>query len=69
LLAAAFAATGTYDTVVAMNVAVGMAIVILVNVTAIRLRRQEPELERPFRIPLHPVPVIIARAVNSAFSR
>jgi APA family basic amino acid/polyamine antiporter len=64
LLAALFAATGTYETVVAMNVAVGVAIVILVNVAAVSLRRQEPDLPRPFRIPLYPVPILIAVAVN-----
>ncbi len=66
LLAAVFAATGTYETVVAMNVAVGVAIVILVNVTAVFLRGKEPDLSRPFRIPLYPIPIVIAVAVNSA---
>ena len=66
VLAAVFAATGTYETVVAMNVAVGVAIVILVNVTAIFLRRKEPDIPRPFKIPLYPIPIVIAVAVNSA---
>ena len=66
LFAAAFAATGTYDTVVAMNVAVGVAIVIAVNISSIWLRRKEPELLRPFRIPLYPMPVFIAIAINFA---
>jgi APA family basic amino acid/polyamine antiporter len=66
LLAAAFAATGTYDTVVAMNVAVGVAVVIVVNLAVIRLRRIEPDLPRPFRTPLYPIPIWIAVAVNLA---
>ena len=66
LLAAAFAATGTYDTVVAMNVAIGVGVVIVVNLSAIRLRRIEPDLPRPFRVPLYPIPIIIAVAVNLA---
>jgi APA family basic amino acid/polyamine antiporter len=45
---------------------VGVAIVILVNVTAVALRRKEPELSRPFRIPLYPIPIVIAVAVNLA---
>ncbi len=67
LLAMGFAATGTYDTVVAMNIPVGVAIVIAVNVSAIRLRRTEPDMKRPFRIPFFPLPPLIAIALNSAF--
>ena len=67
LLAMGFAATGTYDTVVAMNIPVGTAIVIAVNFAAIRLRRTQPDLERPFRIPLYPLPPLVAIALNAAF--
>jgi APA family basic amino acid/polyamine antiporter len=67
LLAMGFAATGTYDTVVAMNIPVGVAIVIAVNLAAIRLRRTQPNLERPFRIPLFPFPPLLAIALNAAF--
>ena len=66
LLAAAFAGSGTYDTVVAMNVAVGVAVVIVVNLSVVRLRRTEPDMTRPFRVPLYPIPIIIAVAVNLA---
>lgn len=66
LLAMAFAATGTYDTVVAMNIAVGLVIVIAVNLSVIRLRRSEPDLRRPFRMPFFPVPALIAIALNAA---
>jgi APA family basic amino acid/polyamine antiporter len=66
LLAAAFAATGTYETVVAMNVAVGVAVVIVVNLAVVRLRRTEPAMERPFRVPLYPIPIVLAVAVNLA---
>jgi APA family basic amino acid/polyamine antiporter len=66
LLAMAFAATGTYDTVVAMNIAVGTVIVIVVNLSAIRLRRTEPDLPRPFRIPWFPLPPLAAIALNIA---
>lgn len=66
LLAMAFAATGTYDTVVAMNIPVGLTIVIAVNLSAIRLRRTEPNLERPFRMPWFPLPPLIAIVLNAA---
>ena len=66
ILAAAFAATGTYNTVVAMNVAMTVALVIVVNLAAIRLRRTEPDMSRPFRIPLYPIPPIAAVGLNVA---
>lgn len=66
LLAMVFAATGTYDTVVAMNVPVGIGLVIAVNLAVIKLRRTEPDLPRPFRMPLFPLPALIAIALNSA---
>jgi APA family basic amino acid/polyamine antiporter len=66
LLAICFAATGTYETVVAMNIAVGVVIVIAVNLSAMRLRRSEPDLKRAFRIPWFPLPPLIAIALNAA---
>ena len=66
LLAAAFAATGTYLTVVAMNVAMTVALVVVVNLAAVRLRNTEPDLPRPFRIPFYPLPAILAIALNLA---
>ena len=66
LLAMAFAATGTYETVVAMNVAVGLGLTIAVNFAVIRLRRTEPDLPRPFRMPWFPLPPILAIGLNAA---
>lgn len=66
VLAAAFAATGTYNTVVAMNVAMTVALVTVVNIAAVRLRSTEPHLPRPFRIPLYPLPAIAAIGLNLA---
>ena len=66
ILAAAFAATGTYNTVVAMNVAMTVALVVVVNMAAVRLRSREPNLPRPFRIPFYPLPAIAAVALNLA---
>jgi basic amino acid/polyamine antiporter, APA family len=64
ILAAAFAATGTYGTVVAMNVAMTVALVVVVNLAAMRLRSTEPDLGRPFRIPFYPLPAIVAVGLN-----
>jgi basic amino acid/polyamine antiporter, APA family len=64
LLAMAFAATGSYETIVAMNVAVGIVMVIAVNLAAIRLRLREPDLDRPFRMPWFPLPPLVAIALN-----
>ena len=66
VLAAAFAATGTYATVVAVNVAMTVALVIVVNTAAVRLRSMEPNLPRPFRIPVYPLPAIAAVGLNLA---
>jgi len=66
LLAMAFAATGTYEAIVAMNVAVGIVMVIAVNAAVIRLRHTEPDLVRPFRTPWFPLPPLVSIALNSA---
>jgi APA family basic amino acid/polyamine antiporter len=66
LIAMMFAATGTYETVVAMNVAVGLVIVITVNLAVMRLRRSEPNLARPFKVPWFPFPPLLAIALNAA---
>ena len=66
VLAAAFAATGTYATVVAVNVAMTVALVVVVNMAAVRLRSREPNLPRPFRMPVYPLPAIAAVGLNLA---
>ena len=66
VLAMGFAATGTYETVVAMNIAVGLVLTISVNFAVIRLRRSEPDLARPFRTPWFPLPPLIAITLNAA---
>jgi amino acid transporter len=37
---------------------------IVVNVAVIRLRRQKPDLSRPFSIPLYPIPPLLGIALN-----
>lgn len=66
IMAAVIAASGTYETIIALSVAVTIALGIAVNAAAIRLRRVEPDLRRPFRIPLFPLPPLLAIAINAA---
>jgi APA family basic amino acid/polyamine antiporter len=66
ILAASLAATGSYQTLVAMSVGMTVALVLMVNIAAIRLRKTEPNLPRPFRIPLYPLPPIAAIVLNLA---
>lgn len=65
LLSSAFAASGTYETLIATNMPLNIALFLCVSVAAVRLRRTEPDLPRPFRIPLYPLPVAMAIAVNT----
>ena len=65
LLSAAFAATGTYETILAINIPLNVALFLAVNAAAIMLRQKEPDLRRSFRIPLYPIPVIVAIAINA----
>lgn len=66
VMAAVIAASGTYQTIVAMTVAVTVGLGIAVNAAAMRLRRVEPDLHRPFRIPLFPLPPLLAISINAA---
>jgi APA family basic amino acid/polyamine antiporter len=66
LIAAAFAATGTYMTIIATNTALSVFVVLIANAAAIGLRRREPGLQRPFRMPFYPLPALIALAINGA---
>jgi APA family basic amino acid/polyamine antiporter len=65
MIAAVIAASGTYETIIALSVAVTIALGIAVNAAAIRLRRVEPDLHRPFRIPLFPLPPLLAIGINA----
>jgi APA family basic amino acid/polyamine antiporter len=64
LLAAAFAATGTYTTIIATNTALTVFSIAAANLAAIGLRRREPDLLRPFKMPWYPLPALFALAIN-----
>jgi APA family basic amino acid/polyamine antiporter len=63
---AVLSASGTYEQLIAFNVALGVLINLSVGLSALRLRRTEPGLARPWRIPLYPWPVLVAVSINVA---
>ena len=65
-IAAGLAASGTYQDLIAFNVALGFLVNTAVCLAAFQLRRVESELPRPWRMPAYPWPVIVAVAVNMA---
>ncbi len=60
------AASGAYLALVAINAPLRIVIEIALIATLIRLRRAMPEMPRPFRMPLYPVPAVLALLLNSA---
>jgi APA family basic amino acid/polyamine antiporter len=66
LAALVFAVAGGYETLLAIAAPVNMLINLVVDVAAIRLRMSEPDLSRPFRMPLYPLPAFVAGALNAA---
>jgi APA family basic amino acid/polyamine antiporter len=66
LTALIFAIAGGYETLLAIAAPPSLLINLVVDASAIRLRMREPELVRPFRMPLYPLPALIAGAINAA---
>jgi len=66
LLIALFVGTGTYNTLSSTATSLYEVIVVVVLSAAIGLRLREPGMERPYRMPLYPLPVIVALAANAA---
>lgn len=64
--AALLAWTGDYTTLVAYSVALLILVNSTVSLAALRLRRTEPDLPRPFRTPLYPLPIPLSLAINAA---
>jgi APA family basic amino acid/polyamine antiporter len=60
------ASTGVYDTLIAIGAVFAIIVGMGVDVSALRLRRSEPELERPYRMPLFPLPALLGLAINTA---
>ena len=60
-----FAIAGGYDALLAIALPPWMLINLVIDLAAIRLRRTEPGLERPFRMPLYPLPALIGALMNT----
>jgi APA family basic amino acid/polyamine antiporter len=63
-VAAALAAFGTYEQLIAITVPLTLSLDIAVNAAAITVRLREPDLPRPFRMPLFPAPAIVGLLLN-----
>jgi len=65
-VAAPLAATGTYESIVSIFAPWSIGALLMVTLSAIRLRVTEPDLPRPWRMPLFPGLAIAAAAVQLA---
>jgi APA family basic amino acid/polyamine antiporter len=63
--AALLASTGGYERLIAIGAPFTIGVPAFTDLAAIRLRLREPELERPFRMPLFPAPAVIGFAINA----
>ncbi|QTC89740.1 APC family permease [Brevundimonas goettingensis] len=57
---------GVYETLLAFSTSILALMGVAVNAAVIVLRRKEPDLERPYRMPLYPLPAIVALVINLA---
>jgi APA family basic amino acid/polyamine antiporter len=64
VVAAAAAVSGTYLELVAVVVPLTAGIVASLNLAAIVMRHKEPELQRPFKMPLFPLPALAGLLLN-----
>lgn len=63
-MAAILAASGSYQQLISITVPLTLILDISVGVAAIAMRLREPHLARPYRMPLFPVPPIVAILLN-----
>lgn len=67
VLTGGFLATiGVYETLLVFSTSLLALMSVLVNLAAIVMRVREPGLERPWKMPLYPLPAVIALIVNAA---
>lgn len=64
LLAAGFAVSGTYQQLLAVAVPLTVATIGALDLAAIIMRRREPDLPRPFKMPLFPLPALAGLTLN-----
>ena len=65
VVAAVAAASGTYEEIITTTVPLTVAIVASLNLAAIVIRRKEPDLPRPFKMPLFPLPALAGLMLNT----
>lgn len=63
-IAAALASTGAYMSLMAIGATFAILVNIAVDLAALGLRRKEPDLPRPYRMPLFPLPPLAGIAIN-----
>jgi APA family basic amino acid/polyamine antiporter len=61
-----FAATGTYESIVRIFAPWSIGAILMICLSAIRLRFTEPDLARPWRMPLFPWVAIVAVAIQAS---
>jgi len=66
ILSAVLATIGVYDILLSLSVSLVAAVSVILNLAVIRLRISEPDLVRPWRMPLFPLPALLALGVNAA---
>ena len=66
LVAGLLAMVGVYETLLAFSVSILSLMGVAVNVAAIVMRRREPGLDRPWKMPLYPLPAVLGGLVNLA---
>jgi APA family basic amino acid/polyamine antiporter len=65
LISALFAATGSYESIVRIYAPWSIAPILIVCLASIRLRRTEPDLARPWKMPLFPWIAFFAAAIQA----
>ncbi|HEY0647104.1 APC family permease [Phenylobacterium sp.] len=65
-IGAALASSGAYVPLMAVGATIAILVNISVDVSALGLRRKEPDLPRPYRMPLFPLPPLAGIAINVA---
>jgi APA family basic amino acid/polyamine antiporter len=66
VLSMALAASGTYESLIAAAAVVSQLVLVVLDLAVIRMRMTEPDLERPYRMPLFPLPAVLGILVNLA---
>lgn len=65
-IAALLASSGGYERLIAIGAPFTIGVLGLCNLLAIRMRWKEPNLPRPFRMPLFPLPAVIGLLVDAS---